>query len=250
MQEQLFGDYGKPRKGRYQKRVRNETDRKRDRKRGNHRHHCVCIICGCGFLGAYRAKYCSPEHRAQRRHGQTMRGPYCKLKWFSCRQCERTYLRTPSWDSWAYCSMSCARERKREQDRRYNAEKRPGRATGFTAGYCQECHEPFVVRGRPGDAFCTRGCWRRNSRRRGKQMRDKRIKNVSRKDAIALPKLAERDGWRCHLCHRPVSKRTWSIDHLIPLSDGGTHTWDNVALAHFRCNSLRGTKGTVQLRVL
>jgi len=30
-----------------------------------------------------------------------------------------------------------------------------------------------------------------------------------------------------------------SIDHIIPLSRGGTHEPDNVQLAHFICNSIK-----------
>lgn len=30
-----------------------------------------------------------------------------------------------------------------------------------------------------------------------------------------------------------------SIDHVIPISKGGTHTWDNVRLAHHHCNSIK-----------
>lgn len=28
-----------------------------------------------------------------------------------------------------------------------------------------------------------------------------------------------------------------TLDHIIPLSKGGTHTWDNVQLAHMSCNA-------------
>lgn len=33
-----------------------------------------------------------------------------------------------------------------------------------------------------------------------------------------------------------------SIDHLMPMSKGGTHTWDNVKLAHHGCNTLKRDK--------
>ena len=33
-----------------------------------------------------------------------------------------------------------------------------------------------------------------------------------------------------------------SIDHIIPVSRGGTHTWDNVQLAHRYCNSIKSNK--------
>ena len=33
-----------------------------------------------------------------------------------------------------------------------------------------------------------------------------------------------------------------SIEHIKPAALGGSHTWDNVKLAHRRCNSLKGVK--------
>ena len=33
-----------------------------------------------------------------------------------------------------------------------------------------------------------------------------------------------------------------SIDHIIPISKGGQHTWDNVQLAHMICNSIKNNK--------
>lgn len=64
----------------------------------------------------------------------------------------------------------------------------------------------------------------------------------------------ERDGWACHVCLRRVDpSRTYpdslsaTIDHLIPLAEGGPDTPENVRLAHLCCNKRRGTWGAVQL---
>jgi 5-methylcytosine-specific restriction endonuclease McrA len=38
-----------------------------------------------------------------------------------------------------------------------------------------------------------------------------------------------------------------SLDHLVPLSAGGVHAPDNVALAHLRCNIMRSNVGAAQL---
>jgi 5-methylcytosine-specific restriction endonuclease McrA len=53
----------------------------------------------------------------------------------------------------------------------------------------------------------------------------------------------KRDDWRCHICHRKVRRdvsRTHrdgaTIDHLVPLSLGGTDEPNNVATAHYKCN--------------
>jgi 5-methylcytosine-specific restriction endonuclease McrA len=51
-----------------------------------------------------------------------------------------------------------------------------------------------------------------------------------------------RDLGRCHLCRRPVLLEEFSIDHLIPISQGGPDSADNVATAHHLCNTRRGTK--------
>lgn len=64
-------------------------------------------------------------------------------------------------------------------------------------------------------------------------------------DAIDRDKLGERDGWICGLCSEPIDPAckypdplSASIDHVIPLGPKfrGTHTWDNVQIAHNRCN--------------
>ena len=52
--------------------------------------------------------------------------------------------------------------------------------------------------------------------------------------------IAERENWHCHICHRLVSKKRFTLDHLIPVSRGGPHVAWNLALAHHSCNARRG----------
>ena len=53
----------------------------------------------------------------------------------------------------------------------------------------------------------------------------------------------------CQICGRHIdfdcdsnSDYYPSIDHIIPISKGGEHQWDNVQLACRVCNTLKGTK--------
>jgi hypothetical protein len=63
--------------------------------------------------------------------------------------------------------------------------------------------------------------------------------------------IAIRDGWRCHICGKRVSRKNWSFDHLIPVVHHGPHARINVALAHVRCNSKMGVaRLPAQLRLL
>lgn len=70
---------------------------------------------------------------------------------------------------------------------------------------------------------------------------------------ISLKKLYDRESGRCWICGMPCdyTDKTYtdktmiagdlypSIDHVIALSDGGSHAWDNVRLAHRICNVMR-----------
>ena len=60
---------------------------------------------------------------------------------------------------------------------------------------------------------------------------------------VALSYLADRDNWTCGICHRRVRPGQESIDHIVPLSKGGSHELSNVQLAHRRCNYQKGNRG-------
>jgi 5-methylcytosine-specific restriction endonuclease McrA len=52
----------------------------------------------------------------------------------------------------------------------------------------------------------------------------------------ARAKVLERDGWTCVYCHGPAD----TVDHIIPVSQGGPGTEDNLVAACRSCNSRRG----------
>lgn len=54
-------------------------------------------------------------------------------------------------------------------------------------------------------------------------------------------------GWICYVCKNPINPRlrlpnymAATVEHIVPLCKGGTHTWDNVAPAHAKCNFDKG----------
>lgn len=51
-----------------------------------------------------------------------------------------------------------------------------------------------------------------------------------------------RDEGICGVCREPVDAARFEIDHIVPMSAGGPHTYDNVQLAHSDCNKRKGTK--------
>lgn len=51
-----------------------------------------------------------------------------------------------------------------------------------------------------------------------------------------------RDESRCQYCGRSAE----NIDHVVPKSQGGTHTWENVVASCRRCNSKKGGRTPTQ----
>ncbi|HST43773.1 MAG TPA: HNH endonuclease [Luteimonas sp.] len=58
--------------------------------------------------------------------------------------------------------------------------------------------------------------------------------------ALTNPALFARDGLLCLYCGRDCNRQQLTRDHVLPLSQGGTDTWENVVAACFHCNSRKG----------
>lgn len=67
---------------------------------------------------------------------------------------------------------------------------------------------------------------------------------------ISLVAVMEKDKGVCQICGLPVDKNDRNgrsigplyptVDHIVSFIDGGSHTWDNVQLAHMCCNREKG----------
>jgi hypothetical protein len=119
--------------------------------------------------------------------------------------------------------------------------------------HCRRCGKCYIGTD-DRQEYCSRVCTRRAGKNRRKHL-ERTALRVG--ESFTLREIAERDGWRCHLCHKKVPDREYAardrdptMDHLIPLSEGGTHTRLNVALAHNRCNWERSASGAAQLRLV
>ena len=71
----------------------------------------------------------------------------------------------------------------------------------------------------------------------------KRRAVYARGDVIDALVLFELHAWVCYLCKKPIDKyrrvpdwRAATIEHIVPISKNGTHTWDNVVPACYKCN--------------
>ena len=51
-----------------------------------------------------------------------------------------------------------------------------------------------------------------------------------------------RDKGICHICKETCDSKDWHLDHVMPVSKGGLHCYDNVAVSHSSCNLKKGNK--------
>lgn len=152
------------------------------------------------------------------------------------------------------CSKTCRAEKARRSHLRKSSLS------------CDACGAPLVYRpGHTRSRFCSASCRRRDSRgresfkvcqRKAKGTRRARARRVAYEPIDPLAMFA-RDGWHCQLCGRSTPKRLRGqmvdrapeLDHIVPLSAGGTHTYDNVQCLCRECNQKKHTKMLGQLRL-
>lgn len=126
----------------------------------------------------------------------------------------------------------------------------------FTSLICSECQASFIPKNRL-QLRCSTACGRKVKVRIASQRR-RALKRGVGSERFSSVEVFDRDGWRCGLCQKRVDRRlAWphpmsaSLDHLVPLSEGGDHTRANTQLAHLFCNQSKHTSAQgEQLRLI
>lgn len=160
------------------------------------------------------------------------------LKHQTCKFCGKEFSGSRFRD---YCSNTC-------RQNAYYAEN---------PRMCVVCGKPFAMTVGGDKKCCSDTCrdaYEKIKRYRENHRHDKRLKGKVIDNDITLKSLAKREYDRCWLCGEKVDWHDYeirngafiagdsypSIDHIIPLSQGGMHKWGNIHLAHRHCNSVKG----------
>jgi 5-methylcytosine-specific restriction endonuclease McrA len=115
---------------------------------------------------------------------------------------------------------------------------------------CSGCGKEYIYK--KNIKYCSRECSNKIHWYNNKLKRERHIKSngIIDKD-ITLKKLYQKEKGICYLCGGKcdfndfevvnnvfkVGKTYPSIEHVIPISKGGNHSWNNIKLAHISCNS-------------
>jgi 5-methylcytosine-specific restriction endonuclease McrA len=213
-----------------------------------------CNVDGCDSpIRSSRSEYCELHYYRLRRNGTLTNkdgSDYINPS-MHCVYCNKpTNIHTK------YCSQSCNIRHLRQSP------------IVKQCSYCKASFDPRTYGKGSKANCCSKECLRLFDRQKAKEYRladPERYKHRERaaeykrkslKRAVAYEDIDRalvfaRDNYICQLCFEPVDMQAkWpdrffaTLDHIKPLSKGGSHTYSNVQTAHLKCNCINGNRVT------
>lgn len=204
------------------------------------RRFCSRSCCGKAYrateVGRLSARLAQRKHRLHNR-------PAALAK--QCAECNAEFVGN---SRRVFCSTQCRMDHNRAQSSRRFREWYHKDRTPLPSLPCAECGVQFSPT-LPHMTHCSDECRRKRHWRVWRSVRRSRLKGATIETVDPI-KVFDRDGWRCHLCSELTdrSKRGSShpnapeLDHVMPLSKGGEHSYANTACAHRKCNRAKSNR--------
>ena len=214
----------------------------------------VCRYCGRALPVTHRANnaYCDDECRLaaayRRRKGHfvpQLRGcGWCGRPFWTCSPSQKVCIPQHGWLL-------------RQARRRLSRPPKPLNHAAKTTAYkpCRDCGIPKQTKLNVPPCFVLCDRCRVKRRRENEDRQGARRRGAkSAGERVVYEVVAKRDRWRCRICGGAVNPDTprteptgGSLDHIIPVANGGPHIYSNIRLTHSACNKRRGTDGMLQL---
>jgi predicted nucleic acid-binding Zn ribbon protein len=130
-----------------------------------------------------------------------------------------------------YCSRPC-------KDRAKDAARQAAIEAAKPERQCVYCGVDMPRSMRADARFCSEDC---NSAAHKLKRGNGRL-GPGRRREIERAYVIERDGSRCHLCGKKCRPEEIHLDHVVPLSQGGSHDPENLRVSHAVCNLRKGDR--------
>ena len=132
----------------------------------------------------------------------------------------------------------------RERERLYRASTKPAAAARM-----REWRKRNLEHARANDA-----AWKKAHPLKGREQCSQRRARRRQVfvEKVELLVLYERDKGICGICKKKLPLAWASFDHILPLAQGGEHSYKNMQIAHLSCNSRKRDRATIpqQLRLV
>jgi 5-methylcytosine-specific restriction endonuclease McrA len=156
----------------------------------------------------------------------------------TCEWCSSEF--TTEWETKIYCSRQ-----HKEAARDHRVRGRRTKVKTIQIRFCKGCATEFHII-RADQLYCSSEC-REWTRKQVQKHRDKEFLNA--KTPALKRRLYFKTNGRCGICHEVIDlackypdPMSFSIDHIVPRSQGGTHGFNNLQPAHLACNYNRQDK--------
>lgn len=190
--------------------------------------------------------WCKPCYREWHRARYAVKGDASDQP-RQCNQCGKTYVPAQRKVS-LYCSRACKDAERNDRLAQARLESKPERQ-------CLHCasHLPKSIR---ADAiFCSANC---NEKAHALQRKLRMRTGQDGKPGYLRAEICTRDKWRCGICGDRVDPKLEhpdplcaSLDHVVPVCEGGLSEPANLRLVHLVCNlRRRHLGGGEQLAIL
>lgn len=202
----------------------------------------ICENCGKEYRPkqADRTRFCSRECAFEWKTKQSQEKKQSEEKarieaWPRCKQCGKPVKEYRH----CFCSDECRKQNARDKALEYGKKKH------ITIKVkCLECGVEFERGyGNKKRLFCSDKCNLKHNKQDHRR-RARARKYTDQIEQFHAKEIFDRDKWICQICNKPIKRDTKyshplsaTIDHIVPLSKGGTHERGNVQCAHRVCNS-------------
>lgn len=168
-----------------------------------------------------------------------------------CKNCGTTFLRKNN--AQRVCSINC---RDVLREKRYQAElARIRSARVYVPVACKECGKSFLPNTHQRK-YCSAACLKKKQRAVAKR-KARALLRLARVESVNPVTVFQRDKWRCQLCGVKTPRRLRGsyepdapeMDHVVPLSLGGEHSYRNTQCACRSCNGKKSNTPLGQLRL-
>jgi 5-methylcytosine-specific restriction endonuclease McrA len=208
-----------------------------------------CLWCGVALDQDNKPgnpkRYCSRQHSGMYLNSKKPKVPKIEK---ACVWCSEIY--TTNQKHSKYCSVECSKAF--NNDKRVKATQAKHAANPRRFNYdCDRCGQLVMTDICIRKTYLGRYCRNCSLVKRRERYRVKTAKRqgVAKPARLSADALIERDGNLCRLCNTEIdlalarnSRFGATIDHIVPLSLGGSDDIENMQLAHWICNIKKGNR--------
>lgn len=203
----------------------------------------ICDYCNKEFYYNRKRKYCSDDcmKEAQLLRAKEDRKNKTHQYKLKCKDCSTKILTI--YKTIKYCKECLNKRLAKAAEENLKKIKYV-----FYKTKCTWCGTTYTAKKAEGANYLQRFCSKRCRDAYNGKIKRARKRSASIEIVNAI-NIFNRDNWICHICNKKIYKKyKWpnplspSLDHIIPLSKGGSHSQSNIKAAHLGCNCSKGNR--------